>query len=71
MENKELAVNQKILLYRWASEDLIKAKELSQVDGMDKYDESLLCEHYKNSSLTLEVMQRYIIVHNLKGYSHG
>lgn len=71
MENKELAVNQKILLYKWAGEDILKAKELAKFDGMDKYDESLLCEHYTNTSLTLDRLHRHVIVHNLKGYSNG
>lgn len=71
MENRELAVNQKILLYKWAGEDLAKAKELSRLDGMDMYEDSLLCEHYTRSSLTLDKLHRHVIVHNLKGYSNG
>ncbi len=59
---KKLAVEQKILLFKWAGEDPLKARELSLIDGMHKYADTDLCEHYKNTSLTLEVLlRRYII----------
>lgn len=51
---------EKILLHKWASEDPLKAQELSLVDGMHIYSADRLCEHYRNTSLSNEKLLNYL-----------